>query len=263
MSPTAEYDAFADIYEIWTSTAPDTGRNLPFYVEACRQTPGLVVELGVGTGRIAIEVARTGKPLTGVDSSAEMLHRCRTAARAAGVLNRLKLIHADFRDFSLPEPAELITIPFHTIGHLVTMQDKQVGLRRIYDQLAPGGRLIFDHFVYDPEAASRYSGVMLRAEYANPDTGQDTLLWMTTRRNHKTQTIRIITWTDEIDGVGVLVRRQYRRLSFSWLEPEQTRMLLEGTGFEIEALYGDFDRSPFGEDSPEQIWVARRPIGKG
>ncbi len=259
MNPRVEYDAFADIYAIWTSTAPITSANLPFYVELCQETPGPVAELGVGDGRIAVEVARAGKSIIGVDSSAEMLHRCRARAQAAGVLDRLKLIHADFRDFSLPEPAELVTIPFHTLGHLVTMDDKRAGLRQIYSQLAPGGRLIFDHFVYDPDAALRYSGVTLRAEYTNPESGQDTLLWMTTRYEPESQTIRIIAWTDEIDGVGVLIRRQYRRLSFSWLEPEQTRKLLEETGFGIEALYGDFDRSPFSEDSPEQIWVARRP----
>jgi|Deesub1362B_J571_1020462.scaffolds.fasta_scaffold42260_2 hypothetical protein len=57
----------------------------------------------------------------------------------------------------------------------------------------------------------------------------------------------------------VVLRRKYRRLSFSWLDPQQTRALLEETGFQVEALYGDFDRSPFDEDSPEQIWVAQRP----
>ena len=260
MSMTAEYDAFADIYEIWSATAPVTARNLPFYVDAYRETPGLVAELGVGDGRIAIEAAKAGKPIVGVDSSSQMLHRCRAKARAAGVLDRLTLIHADFRDFNLPQPAELITIPFHSIGHLVTMDDKREGLRHIYDQLAPGGRLIFDHFVFDLEAArSRYGVANLRAEYTNPETGRDTLLWVTSRFEPETQRIRIITWTDEIDGVGVMVRRQYRRLTFSWLEPPQTRMLLEETGFEIEALYGDFDHSPFSDDSPEQIWVARRP----
>lgn len=262
MSLTAEYDAFADIYEIWTATAPVTARNLPFYVDAYRETPGLVAELGVGDGRIAIEAAKTGKPITGVDSSSQMLHRCRARAQAAGVLDRLTLINADFRDFNLPQPAELITIPFHSIGHLVTMEDKREGLRHIYGQLAAGGRLIFDHFVFNLEAArSRYGVANLRAEYTNPETGRDTLLWMTSRYDLKTQRIRIITWTDEIDGVGVLVRRQYRRLTFSWLEPAQTRALLEETGFEIEALCGDFDRSPFSDDSPEQIWVARRPAG--
>jgi SAM-dependent methyltransferase len=260
---TTEYDTFADIYEIWTSTAPVTARNLPFYVEVCRQTSGLVAELGVGNGRIAVEVAKAGKSIIGVDSSNEMLQLCRAKAQAASVLKRLKLIHADFRDFGLPEPAELITIPFHSIGHLVTMDDKRAALRHIYGQLAPGGRLIFDHFVFDPEAASRYGGVTLRAEYTNPDSGQDTLLWMTTLYDYENQTLRIITWTDEIDGLGVLVRRQYRRLSFSWLETEQARTLLEETGFEIDTLYGDFDRSPFSEESREQIWVARRPARNG
>jgi len=64
---------------------------------------------------------------------------------------------------------------------------------------------------------------------------------------------------DELDADGVVFRRQYRRLTFSWIEPEQAHALLEKVGFEIEALYGDFDRSTFTADSPEQIWVARRP----
>jgi SAM-dependent methyltransferase len=260
MSLTAEYDAFADVYEIWTATAPVTARNLPFYVDAYCATPGLVAELGVGDGRIAIEAAKAGKPVTGVDASSQMLQRCRARAQAAGVLDQLTLIHADFRDFNLPQAAELISIPFHSIGHLVTMDDKLEGLRHIYGQLATGGHLIFDHFVFDLEAArSRYGVANLRAEYTNSETGRDTLLWVTSRYEPETQRIRIITWTDEIDGVGVMVRRQYRRLTFSWLEPAQTRALLEETGFEIEALYGDFDYSPFSDDSPEQIWIARRP----
>jgi SAM-dependent methyltransferase len=261
MQPAVEYDTFADIYEVWTAGAPVTERNLPFYVGLYRETPGLAAELGVGNGRIAVEAAKAGKPMTGVDSSAEMLRLCRARAQAAGVLDRLTLIQADMRDFTLPRPAELITIPFHSIGHLVTRDDKRAGLRCIYSQLAPGGRLVFDHFIFNPEAAAHHSGIVLRDEYADAATGHDILLWVTTRYDMAAQTMRIIAWTDELEADGVVVRRQYRRLSFSWLEPAQTRALLEEAGFEIEALYGDFDRSPFGEDSAEQIWVARRARG--
>jgi SAM-dependent methyltransferase len=258
---TTEYDTFADIYEAWTASAPVTERNLPFYVGLYRETPGLAVELGVGNGRIAVEAAKAGKSMTGVDSSAEMLRLCQARAQAAGVLDRLTLIQADMRDFTLPRPAELITIPFHSIGHLVTMDDKRAGLRRIYNQLAPGGRLVFDTFIFNPEAASRHSGITLRDEYTDAQTGHDILLWVITRYDMAAQTMRIIAWTDELEADGVVVRRQYRRLSFSWLEPAQTRALLEEAGFEIEVLYGDFDRRPFGEDSAEQIWVARRARG--
>jgi len=196
--------------------------------------------------------------MTGVDLSAEMLRLCRDRAQAAGVLDRLTLIQADMRDFTLPRPADLITIPFHSIGHLVTMDDKRAGLRHIYSQLAPGGRLVFDTFIFNPEAAAHHSGITLRDEYTDAKSGHDTLLWVITRYDMAAQTMRIFFWTDELGADGVVVRRQYRRLTFSWLKPEQSRALLEEAGFEIEALYGDFDRSPCGEGSPEQIWVARR-----
>jgi hypothetical protein len=138
------------------------------------------------------------------------------------------------------------------------MDDKRAGLRRIYSQLAPGGRLVFDTFIFNPEAAARHSGIVLRDEYTDARTGHDILLWTTTRYDMAAQAMRIITWTDELEADGVVARRRYRRLSFSWLEPEQARALLEEAGYEVEALYGDFDRSPFAKDSPEQIWVARR-----
>ena len=259
MRQRVEYDAFADIYDIWAETAPATNRNLLFYVQEYLRTTGPVVELGVGTGRIAIGAALLGKHVIGVDNSAEMLQLCRERAEAAGVAHLLTLIPADMRSFTLAEPAQLITIPFHTIGHLVSLEDKRVGLRQIHSHLAPGGRLIFDHFVFDPEAARQRYGVgSLRAEYTDGATGRDILLWMAARHNLKTQIMRIITWTDELDDDGVVLRRKYRRLDFSWLDPEQARALLEEAGFEVEALYGDFDRRPFTQDSMEQIWVARR-----
>jgi SAM-dependent methyltransferase len=256
-----EYDGFADIYDAWVRQAPIAERNRPFYVEEYLKTPGPVVELGIGNGRIAIEAARHGKPVIGVDSSTEMLARCRERAEAAGVAHRLTLQQADFRDFSLPEPAHQIAIPFHTIGHLVTIEDKRTALRRIHSQLIPGGRLVFDHFIFNPEGARRHQSPSLRAEYTDAATGRDVLLWSITSYDFAAQTMRMITWTDELDQEGVVIRRRYRRLSFSWIEPEQTRALLSETGFEVEALYGDFDRSPFEPGSPEQIWVARRPAG--
>jgi len=254
-----EYDAFADIYEVWTETAPVAGPNLHFYVEEYLHAPPPVVELGIGNGRIAVEAALQGKSIVGVDSSGEMLRLCRERAHLAGVTNRLTLIQGDFRDFVLPEPAQLITIPFHTIGHLLTLADKEAALRHIHGQLAPGGRLIFDTFVFDPAYAhARNNVATLRAEYVDPLSGQDVLLWVTTRYQFKTQTMRIITWTDELNAQGDAERRRYRFLSFSWIEPEQVQTLLETTGYRTEAVYGDFARNPFTEGSAEQIWVTRK-----
>ena len=56
-----EYDAFTEIYDVWVQSAPIAGRNQPFYVEEYLRTDGLVVEMGIGNGRIAIEAARRGE----------------------------------------------------------------------------------------------------------------------------------------------------------------------------------------------------------
>ena len=71
MSAKVPYDDFADIYDTWCDSAPITRENKPFYVELLVEAEGPVAELGVGNGRICVEVARRGKPIFGVDSSAK------------------------------------------------------------------------------------------------------------------------------------------------------------------------------------------------
>ncbi len=219
-----------------------------------------MAELGVGNGRIAVEAAKRGKAIVGVDSSAAMLEVCRQRAAAAGVTDLISLIQADFRRFVLPEPASLISIPFHSIGHLTSREHRLEALRHIHAQLAPGGRLIFDTFVFNADVARAHNGTpRLRAEYRDDKTGHEVLLWVSALYDFEAQTIRIIAHTDELDERGVVSQRRYRRLSFSWSEPAEIRELLEETGFQVEALFGDYDRGPFDGTSQEQIWVARRP----
>ena len=235
------YDTFVEVYDAWTASAPVCEANRRFYVDEYVATKGPVVDLGVGNGRIAIDAARQGKAMVGIDNSTGMLNVCRERARRAGVLGRLQLVEADMRTFELSEPAELITIPYRSIGHLLTLDDKRAALERVHASLVPGGRLIFDAFVFDPEIARQ---PVLRAEYTDDETGRDVLLWVLTRNDVERQHMRLITWTDELDGDDVVVRRRYRRLDFSWLDPEQARTLLADTGFEVEACYQDFERTP-------------------
>jgi SAM-dependent methyltransferase len=266
MQPTAssgttsnEYDSFVDIYEVWTRTATSTHANLPFYVDAYMETEGPVVELGVGDGRIAVEAARRGRGLIGVDLSAAMLDECRRRAVEAGVLDRLTLLQADFRNFALSDPASLICLPYHSIGHLVTREAKRDALSHIFSQLRPGGRFVFDDFLMTPALVATMRRVELRAEYRSED-GTDVLLWVTSLVDESAHTIKVVTWEDRLDDEGVLAERRYRRLSLSWLEPGEARRLLEDAGFSIEACYGDFRGTPLAEPGAhEQVWIARKP----
>jgi SAM-dependent methyltransferase len=255
----AEYDAFSDIYSVWTETASSAQANLTFYTEAYLAADGPVVELGVGDGRIAVRAAAQGRPITGVDISAAMLDRCRRRAAAAGVLDRLTLLHADFRQFTLREPAGLIALPYHSLGHLLSLDDKRDAVAHLFSQLRPGGHFIFDDFLMTPALVDHMRRVQLRAEYVSA-AGADTLLWVTSLVDEAAQSIRVVTWEDEVNADGLLASRRYRKLRLSWLEPDQARSLLIGAGFEVEACFGDFLRTPFSADTAhEQVWVARKP----
>jgi hypothetical protein len=99
---------------------------------------------------------------------------------------------------------------------------------------------------------------VLRAEFVDRATGRDSLLWTTTLYDFDDRSMRLVTWTDRLDAGGEVVGRRYRRIDFSWLDPEEARRLLEETGFEVEHLWGTFERAPFDESSDHQVWVARR-----
>ncbi len=269
-----QYDHFADIYGVWTETASSTRANLPFYVDAYLAAQGPVVELGVGDGRIAVRAATRGCRVIGVDASTAMLDLCRARATRAGVADRVDLRRADFRDFTLREPADLIALPYHSIGHLTTVDDKRRALQQVFAQLRPGGRFIFDDFLMTPALLTHMRHVQLRAMYPSssssptPSPGastsrspeQDTLLWVTSLVDESSQSFTVVTWEDRLQADGRLDTRRYRRLHLSWLLPAQARQLLADTGFEVEACYGDFQRTPFADTTAvEQVWVARKP----
>ena len=255
----AQYDRFADIYDIWTETAPAAQSNRGFYVEAYLAAGGPVVELGVGDGRIAVEAAARGCRVIGVDVSPVMLQRCRKRAEEAGVGDRIELLESDFRTFRLDDAAALVTLPYHSIGHLTSTRAKQEAVQRVFSQLRPGGRFIFDDFVMTPDVVARMRQVQLRAAYPSA-AGTDILLWVTSRVDEKARSMEVITWEDHFTADGRPEWRRYRRLHLSWLDPEDARSLLLGAGFTIDACLGSFDGTPFSTDTAaEQIWIARKP----
>jgi SAM-dependent methyltransferase len=224
------YGPFAAIYDTWAAHMTE---DVPFYVELAREADGPVVELAVGNGRVAVPVAKgIGKKLIGLDISPAMLEQARQRADAEGV--ELELHEADMRDFELGEPAALIYCPFRALLHLPTWADKRRAFERVAANLRPGGLFSWNAFVFDPALAMKASG-----------HDDDPVPHTVTQMPHESR-IDI-----ELDSGG--------QISLWWATKNEWLGLIDVSGLEVEALYGDFERGPFTEESREFVWVARKP----
>ena len=145
---TDAYLAFVGFYDVWTK---DVTGDVDFYVRRALEAGGPVVELGAGTGRIAIPTAQAGKDVIAVDRSPAMLGEARVRAAAAGVTDRIAFVEQDMRTFVADPPVELVTIPYRSFLHMVTTEDQLACLEAVRRSLVPGrGRLALNMFVPDP-----------------------------------------------------------------------------------------------------------------
>jgi SAM-dependent methyltransferase len=227
------YDAWADRYEDGAPRAAD----VPFYVRLALDADGPLVELAVGTGRVAIPVAQaTGRRVLGIDSSPAMLAQARARADEAGV--ELDLREGDIRELEIDEPAALIYCPARSLLHLPTWADRRRCFERVAASLRPGGCFAWNAFAFDHHIAAAIDGkhsdgapglpVPHTIHYSVGDNRAD------------------ITLDD--GGTG----------SLWWATKNEWLGLLDVAGLRLEALYGGFTGEPLADDSREYVFVARR-----
>ena len=229
------YDLIARIYDPWSRTVVEDVR---FYVEEARRCGGPVVELGIGTGRIAVPIAVEGIPVIGIDSSEGMLAVARERAELAGVELDLRL--GDLREPALEGEFPLVIIPFRSLLHMQTDEDRRRALRAVHGLLEPAGRFVFDVFAPAPDDIADTHGRWLQREPGIFERAD---------------------WDEERQTLSLRVRGEgaEAELSLAWLSVYEWRQLLAEEGFVVDAVYGWFDRKPWrgGEDS---IWVCRRRL---
>jgi len=232
----SEYDAIASLYDPWSAGVVE---DISFYVDEALASAGMpVVELGCGTGRIAIPTAMAGAHVIGVDSSLGMLQVCAARAEEAGVAERLDLRHGDLRRPPVRERVLLVTCPFRAFLHLTNDDDRLTALRAARALLVEGGRLVFDVFRPSLEDIEETHGRWIEREpgideRADWDLDAQTLT-LSVRDAHSETTMQL--W---------------------WLEPERWLALLAEAGFTVTDVYGWFDRRPY-SDGEDTIFIAHR-----
>jgi SAM-dependent methyltransferase len=220
-------ESFADRYEQWSAAMTE---DVPFYVSLALEADGPIVELAVGSGRVASEVARaTGRTVIGIDSSPAMLEQ----ARALDADLDLRL--GDMRELELEEPAALVYCPFRSLLHLPTWRDRRRAFEHVAAALRPGGRFAWNAFAFDHAIAARLDG---------------------THQDHPVpHDLRYAVGDNRVD----IVLESGETSSLWWATKNEWLGLIDVAGLELEALYGGFDREPLTDESREYVFVVRRP----
>ncbi|MFO8036659.1 MAG: class I SAM-dependent methyltransferase [Anaerolineales bacterium] len=122
--------------------------DIDFYLEVARELGGPVLELGCGTGRICMPIARAGVDIVGLDLSEHMLDTCRgkLSKEPHAGQDRVRLIRDDMQDFNLDQDFSLVITPFRSFQHLLTVEDQLACLDSVRRHLAEGGTSILDIF---------------------------------------------------------------------------------------------------------------------
>ena len=224
--PPSPYNPISRLYDAWSASVTE---DVEFYVEEAVASGGPVVELACGTGRIAVPIAKAGIRVIGVDGSEGMLAVAREYAATEGVTLDLRL--GDMRRPPVEERVPLVLIPFRSLLHMTSDDERLRALRAARDLLLPGGRLVFDVFAPSRDDVEdthgrwleREPGIFERADW---DEGERTLT-LSVRRGEEASTMLL-----------------------AWLSPSEWRLLLDRAGFDVADQWGWFDRRPYagGED---------------
>ena len=271
MNTDVGHDEYRLAAEFYDHVVPYRERqDVAFFVEMARQAGGRVLEVGCGTGRVLIPTARAGIEIVGLDASAAMLGLCRQklAREPADVQSRVTLAEGDMRRFDFERESSpganfaLATIPFRPFQHLLTVEDQLACLASIHRHLAPGGRLVLDVFnpslphLVDKQDVTDLLGE--EPEFTMPDGRRVRRTNPILSRDlfNQVQDIELIYHVTHADGREEhLVHRLQMRYFFRF----EVEHLLARSGFEVENLYAEYDRSPYGSKYPgELIFVAQK-----
>ncbi len=255
-----EYSAVAEFYDAVPHYAarPDVA----FYVETALTSGGPVLELGCGTGRVLLPIARAGIEIVGVDGSPAMLNvlRMRLDTEPQAVHERVTVGDGDMRRFHLGQQFALALIPFRPFQRLLTVEDQLACLSTIHRHLRDDGRLVFDIFNPSPGMLNAHIGEELAdgPEFTMPDGRRVVRKMRLLAHDRFAQVIErelVYNVTTPDGSADRFVHRFWHRNTFRF----EMEHLLARAGFEVEHVYADFERNPYGSKHPgELIFVAVR-----
>ena len=235
-------------------------RDAEFYFAQAVKSGGPALELGCGTGRVLLPIARAGIEITGVDASELMLGKLREKLQREPpeVQSRVKLAQAEMTNFDLGRKFALITIPFRPFQHLIRVEDEMQCLEQVRKHLAPRGQLVFDIFNPDPSRLVDPKWMeegAARTEFDMPDGRHVQLVDRMTGVSRANQVMEV-EFIFYVTPPGGKTLRLVHPFSMRFIYRHEMEHLLARCGLRVVKLYGDSDGGEFGDKSTEMIFVA-------
>ncbi len=253
----SQYDYIPLTYDAQYIGREDLLQDIVFYRDLASEAGGRVCEVGCGTGRVYLPIRRSGIDIWGVDLSERMLDVLRAKAIKEGL--ECKLFLGDARTFTLKRKFRIITMPFRVFQHLLSPQDQLQALANLREHLLPGGRLALN--IFNPNMdrlVNRCRQPLYEGSFPHPVTGRTVHLWSSTSPDWDRQVAENQMIYEEVDAQGKAVDRRVIPLRMRWTYRHEFEHLAARAGFTVEALHGDFWRSPFSGESSEQVWVLKK-----
>ena len=258
-------EALARLYDL--DLVEDPG-DVAMYLGLAARTGGPIVDLGVGTGRLAVPLAAAGHDVVGVDTDPAMLDRARRRAAAAGphVAGRLRLHRADMVEVArtdlgaeLEDGAHLVFIGLNTLLLLASADRQRAALATMARLLAPRGLAVVDTWLPGIEDLMAFdSRISLDWLRTDPDTGREVTKLTAAWYGDSTRQLTLTTFFDEAEPGGP-VTRWTRTDELRLVSPDELRAFAEAAGLEVEQVAGDHDLGPVGPDSERVVMVAVKP----
>jgi SAM-dependent methyltransferase len=233
-------DRIAEVYDEWYTARMDPTSAVELLAEFAGA--GRALELGIGTGRVAIPLAAKGVEVIGVDASPAMVDRLR--AKSGG--EHIEVVMGDFADVDVPGTFSLIYVPFTTLFALPTQADQIRCLRNVAAHLDAGGHFVMDAFV--PDVARFQDHQIVSVQHVSTD-----FVFLDASRHDPV--------AQRIESSHVVLTERGVRLypvSVRYAWPAELDAMAMSADLELEHRFGDYDRSAFEATSPRHVSIYRK-----
>jgi len=272
--PAEVYDPIARFYDLDHAGFED---DLEFYRQFARASPGPILDIGVGTGRVAAPLARDGRHIVGVDISRQMLARAKRRLSQEGVAERVTLVEADAASFVSSQRCGLALFTLNTFSHMLRLPEQMAALTNVRRHLLPGGRLLIDQWNPHASSAPDSSGQWVFGYRRQDVDGRWVMQSVSSVAEPSEQILQTTVVYDEelpfrterrrarrakgnVGRPTATPRRTVVSLQLRYFYRFEVEWLLLASGYELEVVFGTYDLDLYTTGAPRLIWLARNSV---